>query len=143
MVGAALLVGPLFDLIKTALAGAGLDPEAKARAQAHAFEVLTAGDFGQRQELQLALAQLRVNEEEAKAPGILKGGWRPFTGWGCSVGLIAQTTIAPLLSWAIEASTGHKMPPLPAMETELILALLVPLLGLGAYRTKEKIEGKA
>ena len=140
---AALLVGPVFDLVKYALAGAGLDPEAKARAQSHAFELLTAGDFAQRQDLQLALAQLKVNDTEAAAPGAFKGGWRPFTGWTCAIGLAVQTTLAPLLSWGIQAATGHAMPPLPAMDTEFLLALLVPLLGLGAYRSAEKIKARA
>lgn len=140
---AGLLVGPVFDLIKHALNGAGLDPEAKARAQAHAFELLTAGDFAQRQELQLALAQLQVNNTEAASAGNFKGGWRPFTGWVCAVSLGVWTTAAPLAAWAIEAATGHKLPPLPPMETELLLALLFPLLGLGAYRTTERLKGKA
>jgi hypothetical protein len=61
----------------------------------------------------------------------------------CVVGLAAQLTVAPLLAWGIESATGHKLPALPVMDTATLMGLLVPLLGLGGYRSAEKIKGAA
>jgi hypothetical protein len=138
-----LLFGPVLDIIKQVLGGLGLDPEAKARAQAQALDVLTNGTFDQKAEQAIALAQIDVNKTEAQSAGLFKGGWRPFTGWSTSIGLTVALVWAPLIGWAIEAATGHKLPPVPAMDTNTMLGLLSALLGVGTLRTAEKIKAVA
>lgn len=136
-----LLIGPLFEVIKQALAGLGLDGEAKARAQQQAFELLTKGDFAQNAELQLALAQLGVNKAEAESAGMFKGGWRPFIGWVCAGALALQFVAGPLAQWG-GAAVGHPLPPLPTLDG-MLWELLFGMLGLGTLRTVEKVKGRA
>lgn len=138
-----LLFGPIFDILKQVLGGLGLDPEAKARAQAQAFDVLTNGSFDQKADQALALAQIEVNKTEAATPGIFKGGWRPGAGWICVFGLGVDFIVRPLLPWVLQVTTGHEIAPIPALDTATLLTLLGGLLGLGTLRTKERLEGKA
>jgi hypothetical protein len=134
-----LLLAPLFDLVKQALGGLGLDPEAKARAQTQAFEILTSGTFAEKADQAIALAQIETNRTEA-AQGTFRGGWRPFIGWTCGVALSVQFVVAPLLEWGC-AAAGHQVPPVPKLDG-VLWELLFGMLGLGALRTVEKIKGK-
>ncbi|MFT3665580.1 3TM-type holin [Piscinibacter sp.] len=136
-----LLVGPLFDVVKQLLGGLGLDPAAKERAQLQAFELLSKGDFAQNADLQLALAQLSVNQSEAVSPGRFKGGWRPFIGWVCGGALALQFVAGPLMEWG-GAVYGHPLPPLPRLDG-VLWELLFGMLGLGTLRTVEKVKGSA
>lgn len=132
---------PLLELTRQVLSGLGLDAEAKKRAQEQAFEVLTRGDFGQRADVQLAIAQLGVNQAEAQSAGVFKGGWRPFIGWTCGAALAVQFVAGPLIEWGA-AVAGHQVPPMPRLDA-VLWELLFGLLGLGTLRTVEKIKGKA
>lgn len=135
-----LLFGPIFDIIKQVLEGLGLDPALKEKAQAQALDVLTNGTFDQRAAQAVTLAQIGVTAEEAKSESLFKSGWRPFTGWSAAIGVTAATVWAPLGAWAWQAATGHTLPPVPALDTGTLFALLGGLLGL---RTVEKTKGVA
>lgn len=135
-----LFVGPLFDVVKQLLGGLGLDPAAKERAQAQAFELLTQGDFAQRSGLSIALAQAATNTAEASA-GAFRGGWRPFIGWVCGVALAGQFVFAPMLEWSF-AAAGHPVPDFPKLDG-VLWELLFGMLGLGTLRTVEKLKGQA
>lgn len=136
-----LLIAPIFEVLKQVLSGLGLDPEAKARAQAQAFEALTNGTFEQRAELQQVLAQIEVNKTEAASPNMFASGWRPFIGWTCGVALSVQFVVGPLVGWGA-AIAGHPLPALPSLDS-VLWELLFGMLGLGALRTVEKVKGKA
>lgn len=135
------LVLPLFELAKQVLGGLGLDPEAKERAQRQAFELLTQGDFAQRSDVQMALAQIAVNKAEAEAPGIFKGGWRPFIGWVCGVSCAWNWLGLPVSMFACRLA-GLTIEMAPASLGEM-MPVLLGLLGLGTLRTVERIQGKA
>lgn len=135
-----LLIGPLFDVLKQVLGGLGLDPEAKARAQAQAFDVLTSGTYAEKTAQALALAQIDTNRTEA-AQGTFRGGWRPAVGWVCAGALGLQFVAGPLLEWGA-AAAGHPVPPLPKLDS-MLWELLAGLLGLSTLRTVEKIKGAA
>ena len=135
-----LLIAPIFEVLKQVLSGLGLDPEAKARAQAQAFEALTNGTFEQRAELQQALAQIDTNKTEAAA-GTFRGGWRPFIGWTCGAALALQFVVGPVVEWGA-AAAGHPLPALPKLDN-VLWELLFGMLGLGALRTVEKVKGGA
>lgn len=137
-----LLFGPVFDIIKQVLAGLGLDPALKEKAQAQALEVLTNGTYDQRTAQALALAQINVNNTEAQSDSIFKSGWRPFTGWSAAIGVTTATVWAPLGAWAYAASTGHSLPPLPVLDSDTLFALLGGLLGLGGLRSYDKKQNK-
>lgn len=75
------------------------DPEQKAKAKLEVLRLQQEGEFrGMEADLQLMLAQVSVNAEEAKSTDPFRAGWRPATGWVCVAG-IAYTYIAqPLLA---------------------------------------------
>lgn len=65
--------------------------------------------------------------------------WRPSVGWVCVLGLLWQFVIAPVLTWA--ALFNGKTFVAPPLDTTNLIALLVPLLGMGVLRTVEKVQG--
>ncbi|MCW2242821.1 holin family protein [Azospirillum canadense] len=126
---------PLLMPIIQDLIGRIPDPQAQAKAaaemQTKLIDVLSASDA----------AQLQVNATEAANPSVFVSGWRPFVGWLCAIGLGVQTIAYPLAGWALSVySPGTR---LPQMDTDTLLALLFPMLGIGAYRTIEKVKGVA
>jgi len=117
------------------------DPAAKAQAQLELLKLQQAGEFRQLEaDLQLALAQTKINEVEAASPDPFKSGWRPAAGWVCVSGLAYQFLLQPLLSWGSKIA-DYPTPPL--LELGDLYGLLFGMLGLGAYRSFEKAKGKA
>lgn len=91
--------------------------------------------------LSLALAQADINKQEAESTSWFIAGWRPAVGWVCVAGLAYDLILAPFLQFGLAAF--HWTPkgiPLPSLDSASITALLIPLLGLGALRTTEKIQ---
>ncbi|KAA0592935.1 hypothetical protein J2848_005709 [Azospirillum lipoferum] len=111
------------------------DPDAKAKAAAEAnaklVGMLQAGDA----------AQLQVNAAEATNPSVFVSGWRPAVGWVCVLGLLVQTVGYPLMGWGL--SIWSPGTPMPQIDTDTLMGLLVPMLGLAGYRTFEKVKGVA
>ncbi len=91
------------------------------------WDVLTASDKG----------QTDTNIEEAKSDSLFKSGWRPAVGWTCVGGLFYQVVARPLLSW-VSVNIGWQIP--PSLELDTLMTLLFGMLGLGAYRTYEKVK---
>lgn len=84
-------------------------------------------------------AQTDINKVEAASTNWFVAGARPLVMWICAVGLGIELIIAPFFTWAA-ALAGHPMP-FPVVDSNQLMGLLFPLLGLGAYRTVEKIKG--
>lgn len=119
------------------------DPKAAADAKLKLIELAQTGELAVLSaEKELALAQNEVNKEEAKDPSLFKSGWRPAAGWVCVYGLAYQFLLVPLLPWVLTAF-GAAVPALPALDMETLMGLLMGLLGLGGFRTFERIKGKA
>lgn len=113
------------------------NPEDKAKAQLELLKLQQDGTLKQLDaDLQLALAQSQTNTTEASSPNPFISGWRPFVGWVCGGGLLYQLLARPLLM----GFSGHDF---PALELDTLMTLLFGLLGLGAYRTVEKVKGVA
>ena len=85
-------------------------------------------------------AQIAVNVEEAKSPSLFTAGWRPAVGWVCVMALFYNYIGAPLIHYIIQF-LETTVPQLPALDTSELMTLLFGLLGLGAYRTYEKVSG--
>jgi hypothetical protein len=92
-------------------------------------------------ETELAKAQVDVNKQEAASTNLFVSGWRPFVGWVCGLGLASQFVVAPLFTWG-SGLVGHPTT-FPALDLSTLLTLLFGMLGLGALRTTEKINGVA
>ncbi len=91
------------------------------------WDVLGASDKG----------QTDINVVEAQSDSLFKSGWRPATGWTCVGGLSYQVVVRPLLSW-VSMNIGWQIP--PSLELDTLMTILFGMLGLGAYRTYEKVK---
>lgn len=118
------------------------DPEEQAKRQAELIDKAQAlEDKREDRQVSLDLGQMGINKAEAESSSLLKGGWRPAVGWVCVLGLLYHLVLFPLAAWVAVNVAGWKQP--PPIDIELLLGLLFPLLGLGYYRMREKLAGKA
>lgn len=135
-------VGAVADLIKGVIGRIWPDPVQQAQAGLALATLQQSGELARMADASgLALAQIGVNKAEAESDSLFKGGWRPFVGWVCGsalawnfIGRPVVMTVAALCSAPVD---------LPAAEMSELMPLLAALLGLGAYRTVEKIKGAA
>lgn len=124
-------IGTLAKDIRTAITGeAPLDPNKRAEIELKLIEL----------ETNLQTAQAKINEVEAASPNIFVSGWRPAIGWICGISLFVYFIVNPIGGWAYLLYTG-KTVLLPALDVEALFSLVVAMLGLGGYRTFERIKG--
>jgi hypothetical protein len=88
---------------------------------------------------QLAQMQADVNKVEASNASLFVAGWRPFVGWICGLGLGTQFIVRPLFTW-IAALCGKPIE-FPSLDLGTLLTLLLGMLGLGAMRSFDKVNG--
>ena len=104
-------------------------------------------DKSEEEKAQLALVvsivngQIAINQAEASNPSRFVSGWRPFIGWTCGAGCAWNWVGLPVLKAAC-AIAAYKIELTPADVSEM-MPLLVAMLGLGGYRTYEKVTGSA
>ena len=135
------LIGGLLDAGLKVLDRVLPDPAQKAAAQLELLKLQQSGEFKQLEaDLQLALAQTEVNKVEAASADPFKSGWRPAAGWVCVLGLLYQFLLQPLLAWG-SVMQGYSAP--PVLELGDLYGLLFGMLRLGAYRSVERVKGKA
>lgn len=131
------LIGPTFGKV---LDKVFPDPAAKQAAQLQLLSLQQAGEFKQVDaDLAMAKGQTDTNLAEAASSSLFKGGWRPFVGWVCGIGLGYDFVLRPPLAWA--SSGFWHIPVPPALDLSTILPLLGGLLGLGTLRTYERVNG--
>lgn len=100
-------------------------------------------DKSEEEKAQLALlvstvqGQMAINQKEAENPNLFVSGWRPFIGWTCGGGCAWNWVGLPIVK-AICAVFAYKLDITPADLSEM-MPLLVAMLGLGGYRTFEKV----
>lgn len=91
------------------------------------------------------MVQAEINKVEAAHRSIFVAGWRPFIGWLCGICLglyfIPQYLFGTFL-WVKMCLAQNALLPYPIHAREL-MSLIIPLLGLGLYRTVEKLNNKA
>ena len=79
------------------------------------------------------IAQIKLNQQEAKSRSFFIAGWRPALGWIALGAFAYSSLIYPLL--------GGVIPGLSQLDLEVLLNVLLGMLGLGSLRTVEKIKG--
>jgi hypothetical protein len=111
------------------------DPTQAAAAKLELFKLQQSGELAQ------MTGQLEINKVEAASTSLFTSGWRPAIGWVCGAGFACQFVIGPLASWGSRL-VGHPVD-LPPLDVGAMMPLLFGMLGMGAYRTAEKIQGVA
>jgi hypothetical protein len=84
---------------------------------------------------QPAILNAELNKVEAQHRSIFVAGWRPAVGWICAAGIAFAFIGNPLL----ERFVGGEPVAVPL---DMILELVLAMLGMGALRTFEKLNGK-
>ena len=84
-------------------------------------------------EVQLALAQIKLNTTEAASGKLFVAGWRPFVGWTCALALFFNFIVFPF------ATASGLM--IPVLDVATMMPVLLGMLGLGGMRSYEKLSG--
>jgi hypothetical protein len=93
-------------------------------------------------ETERARLQTEINVEEAKSGSTFVAGARPAIMWICAFAMGYATVLEPIMRFIAQVMVGYAGT-FPVIDTELTMQVLFGLLGLGAYRTFEKMKGVA
>ncbi len=88
------------------------------------------------------LVQAEINKVEAQHRSVFVAGWRPFIGWVCGAALAYSFILRDLIGWGAGAA-GYEIAPPPELAMQHLITILMALLGLGGFRTFEKIAGRS
>jgi hypothetical protein len=111
------------------------DPAQAAQAKFELFKLQQSGD------LAAMAGQMKINEVEAAHASVFVSGWRPFIGWVCGVAC-AWNWIGMSIAQTVANLAGNPIV-LQSASIQEMLPVLLGMLGLGAYRTFEKVKGVA
>lgn len=123
------LIGPALDKILSFIP----DPNARAKAQEDFMRDVLESAQAQAQQ------QSEINKIEAQHASIFVAGWRPFIGWICGVALAYHFVLQPLIAFILNAY--GVIYTLPVFDMDSLMTVLLGMLGLGAMRTVEKVNG--
>ena len=136
-----LVISGLFSAAQSLIERFFPDPAAKAAAQLELLRMEQTGALAQlASETDLAKLQIQVNVEEAKSTNWFVAGARPFIMWTCGVALAYVSIVEPVSRFVAKVWFGY-VGDFPIIDTNLTMQILMGILGLGAYRTAEKIKG--
>lgn len=107
------------------------DPTQRDAAKLELLEMQQAGE----------LAQIAVNQEEARHGSVFVSGWRPAIGWVCGAACAWNWIGLPIVKAGLLIA-GYTVPLAPADLTDM-LPVLMGMLGLSGLRTVERLNGKA
>jgi Holin of 3TMs, for gene-transfer release len=93
-------------------------------------------------EAAVSQAQNDVNKSEAENPSLFVSGWRPAVGWVCAGAFAWQFVGQPVFSFLYTLSTKQPAPVI-ALPSDALITVLMGMLGLGGFRTWEKLKGVA
>lgn len=135
--------GGVADLISTVIKRVWPDKAQQQQAQEQfELQLLQMQQRGELDEydkqVQLALAQVQVDNTEAASSSFFVSGARPFIMWICAGGLGYQFVARPLFSWASVAWWHVPIP--PSLDMNTLMTLLFGLLGLGTMHMTENIQ---
>ena len=127
------LIGNLLDKVLP-------DADAKAKAQLELAKLAQDGEFKSLDmQLQVNLAQAKINEIEAASSNPMAATWRPAAGWVCVLGLGYEFLLRPLLPWILSVCQVPDVPALPSLD-DVLMELVFAMLGIGGMRTFERAQ---
>lgn len=130
----------LFDLGKTAIDKIWPDPIKRAEELRKLEELKQTGDLARLQaEVSLMVGQIEVNKAEAQHPSVFVAGARPAVMWVGAIGLAYAAIIEPVARFLARVCFGYEGD-FPVLDTTITMQILFGILGLGAYRSYEKIN---
>ena len=116
------------------------DKEAADKAKLELFKLQQEGALAElASETTIAEKQAEINIAESASQSLFRNGWRPAVGWICALGLSYQFIARPTMNFIL-AIAGYNVE-MGTLELETLMTLLFGMLGLGWYRTQEKING--
>ena len=86
-----------------------------------------------------AKGQQEINKIEAASSNVFVAGWRPFIGWVCGSAFAYNWVVLPLIT-SVAAAFGHPVEGLKPLNFSEMSPVLLGMLGLGGYRTFEKVK---
>jgi hypothetical protein len=89
-----------------------------------------------------AKAQAEINNTEAANSNLFVSGWRPCVGWVCATAFAWQFVGQPGFSFFYTLITKQPAP-VVALDHDALNTVLFGLLGLGGFRSWEKVKGVA
>ena len=122
------LIGPATSLLDKFI-------EDKDQKMALAHEISTMSELHAQE---LAKGQLEVNKVEAASKSMFVAGWRPFIGWVCGIGFLANFILIPMANFGL--ALAEVSITIPMIDTTQMMPVLMGMLGLGAMRTVEKVQ---
>lgn len=90
--------------------------------------------------IQLQVAQIATNTEEAKSTNWWVAGWRPYVGWIGGTSLAYVAIVEPIARFIAQVGF-HYAGPFPSIDTTVTMQVLTGILGIGVMRTAEKVKG--
>lgn len=124
------LIGPVTGLLDKFI-------EDKDVKNAMAHEIAT---MAEKAAHEAAMAQVAVNQQEAKHKSLFVAGWRPSVGWICSIAMGYHFVLQPVIIFGASVA-GVTIPELPEFDMDSLMTVLLGMLGLGGLRTYEKQKG--
>jgi hypothetical protein len=134
-------LGSVFDFGSKIIDKIFPDKDAADRAKVEMLKLQQEGAFKELEaNLQLSLAQTKINEKEAENPNVFVSGWRPAVGWVCVSAYAFNYLLMPLINWGAKWLDANA-PLIMALDTGELTTLLFGMLGIGGLRTFEKVKG--
>ena len=137
-------ISALLDVGKMAINRIWPDPIKRAAEQRKLLALAQKGDLAELQaHVDLMLAQIQVNLEEAKHKSLFVAGWRPSVGWVGSAGLAYQFILYPILLWVwsileIKGLIPEGVTPPPLMDYQQLTVMISGMLGIAGMRSYDK-----
>ena len=122
------LVGPISTLLDKSIADKDLREKLS-------HEIAT---MAERHSQEQVMAQIAVNQEEAKNNSLFVSGWRPAVGWTCCLGLAGNFILIPMGNFVMTLTGSDVL--IPLIDVSTMMPVLLGMLGLGSMRTVEKIR---
>lgn len=128
------LIKPVTDIVSEVV----VDKDKKKQLEFEIAKLVDQADARYHDEL---MGQIEVNKVEAAHSSIFVAGWRPFIGWVGGFGLAYSFLLGPFIEFIARAEGYVGEMPMP--DSGQLMTLVMAMLGVGAMRSYEKVQGVA